>query len=80
MAKKVTKSEKAKMLKKAIAIWQIDSGYNKSELAAKLCMAPTTFYDRLKDISLFRFDELVDLCEILNLDDTAKLKLLTKEK
>lgn len=79
MDKKVTKSDKTKMLEKAIAIWEIDEGYNKKDLAAKLCMATSTFYKHLEDIHSFRLDDLVMLCEILKMDDASKLKLLSKE-
>lgn len=69
--------DKSKLLRKAIACYKIDTGYDTKYIAHKIGISVSGLYEKLTYPERFRVQELVSLVRLLRLDDTQKLQILT---
>lgn len=69
--------DKSKLLRKAVACYKIDTGYDTTYIAHKIGVSKSGLYDKLAHPERFRFKELLSLVQLLRLDDTQKLQIMT---
>lgn len=69
--------DKSKLLRKAVACYKIDTGYDMRYIAHKVGVSVSGLYDKLAQPTKFRHGELVALVNLLRLDDTQKLQIIT---
>lgn len=69
--------DKTKLLRKAIACYKIDTGYDMRYIAHKIGVSESGLYSKIMHPEKFRFQELLALVRLLRLDDTQKLQIMT---
>lgn len=69
--------DKTKILRKAIACYKIDTGYDMKYIAHKIGVSESGLYSKIQKPEDFRFGELLALVRLLRLDDTQKLQIMT---
>lgn len=69
--------DKSKLLRKAIACYKIDTGYDTKYIAHKIGVSVSGLYGKVSHPEMFRHGELVALVNLLRLDDTQKLQIMT---
>lgn len=74
----MTKVEKTRLLKAKIEFYLAINGYSKEQFALKMGISLASYYNKMKDIDLFTYREIVNLFSIIKLDDETKLILLSQ--
>lgn len=69
--------DKTRILRKAIACYKIDTGYDMRYIAHKIGVSESGLYEKVAHPDKFRFSELLALVRLLRLDDTQKLQIMT---
>lgn len=69
--------DKTKLLRKAIACYKIDTGYDMRYIAHKIGVSESGLYDKIAHPEKFRFRELLALVQLLRLDDAQKIEIMT---
>jgi hypothetical protein len=69
--------DKTKLLRKAIACYKIDTGYDMRYIAHKIGVSVSGLYDKISHPDKFRHGELLALVRLLRMDDTQKLQIMT---
>ena len=69
--------DKSKLLRKAIACYKIDTGYDMRYIAHKIGVSESGLYSKIMHPEKFRFQELLALVRLLRLDDTQKLHIMS---
>ena len=69
--------DKTKLLRKFIACYKIDTGYDMRYIAHKIGVSESGLYDKIAHPAKFRLNELLALVRLLRLDDTQKLQIMT---
>lgn len=73
----MTKVEKTRLLKAKIEYYRAINGYSKEQFALKLGISLASYYNKMRDIDLFTYREIVKLFSIIKLDDETMLLLLS---
>ena len=69
--------DKSKLLRKCIACYKIDTGYDMRYIAHKIGVSESGLYNKVAHPDKFRFNELLALVRLLRMDDAQKLQIMT---